>query len=141
MAQRKVWMRHPDAGGRPVPPDVRERTAERIRRYAEKHYAGKYTRLNIRFHGVFCYIDAYTEPPKPTKGLLEITGETREDYLQRLRNAPIHLCRLRYFGDEEKWALAYYTYSNERYELTMYPSGDFYGTPEEAFEIGAAQLV
>ena len=33
-------------------------TEERVRRYAEKHYAGRYTRLDIHFRGHFCYIDA-----------------------------------------------------------------------------------
>jgi hypothetical protein len=32
---------------------------------------------------------------------------------------------------------AFYTYSNEKYELSVFPSGDFYGTPEEAFDTAA----
>ena len=43
MAQQ-VWVRHPDAGGVKVPPAVRHRTEQRIRQYAEKHFAGEYTR-------------------------------------------------------------------------------------------------
>jgi Tol biopolymer transport system component len=63
--------------------------------------------------------------------------ESREEYLERLRNTPTHLCRLRYFGDEERWGFAFYTYSNEKYELSVFPSGDFFGTPEEAFDTAA----
>ncbi len=53
----------------------------------------------------------------------------------------MHLWRLRYFGDEEAWGLAFYTYSNERYELCAFPSsGSFFGTVEETFDIGAVYL-
>jgi hypothetical protein len=57
-----------------------------------------------------------------------------------MRNSPIHLCRLRYFGDEESWSLGFYTYSNEKYELCMFKNGSFYGTPEQAFAISAMYL-
>ena len=140
MGAKKVWMRDPDSGGVKIPPAVRTRIAERITRYAQAHYAGKFTRLDIRFRGVFCYIDAYTEPPEPSPDLLKATGETCEQYLERLRATPLHLCRLRYFGDEEAWGLAFYTYSHERYELSVFPSGRFYGTVEEGFSVGAVYL-
>jgi hypothetical protein len=32
---------------------------------------------------------------------------------------------------------AFYTYSGERYELSVFPSGDFLGRPEEAFHVSA----
>jgi hypothetical protein len=117
---------------------VQHRTAERIRRYAEEHFTGRYTRLDIRFRGQFCYVDAYTEPqlsgpdwPPPD------WPETREEYLERLRNTPTHLFRLRFFGNEEKWGFAFYSYASEKYELSVYPSGEFMGTPEEAFQTAA----
>ena len=85
----------------------------------------------------FCYIDAYTEPcvadDWPPKGW----HETREQHVERLRNTPIHLCRLRYFGDEERWAFAFFAYSSEKYELSILPCGDFYGSPEDAFATAA----
>jgi hypothetical protein len=46
---------------------------------------------------------------------------------------------LRYF-QEDRWSFAYYTYSNDRYEPSMYPLGSFLGTPEEALDIGATYL-
>ena len=55
--------------------------------------------------------------------------------LEHLRHTPTHLCRLRYFGDEERWGFAFYTYSGERYELSVFPSGEFLGPPEEAFRV------
>jgi hypothetical protein len=55
---------------------------------------------------------------------------------ERLRNTPTHLCRLRYFGDE-RWGFAFYTYSNERYELSVFPNGEFFGPVEDAFAAAA----
>ena len=62
MPRTRGWVFTPDRGGTPIPEPVRRRTEERIRRHAEQQFAGCYTRLEIRFHGQFCYIDAYTEP-------------------------------------------------------------------------------
>ena len=36
--------------------------------------------------------------------------------------------------------MAFYTYSNEKYEPCMFRNGTFVGTPEEAFEIAAIYL-
>jgi hypothetical protein len=138
MAARGQWVFDPDSGGTRVPEAVKRRTEERIRRYAEEHFRGKYTKLDIRFRGQFCYVDAYREPEPLTPGWPPPDWpETREEYLERLRTTPTHLCRLRYFGQEEHWAFAFYTYSNERYELSMFPSGEFLGPPEAAFEVAA----
>ena len=135
---RKQWVFDPDHGGIKVPEAVKRRTTERLQRFAEVHFAGCYTRLDIRFRGQFCYIDAYTEPEPPRPDWPPADwGESREEYLERLRNTPTHLCRLRYFGDEEGWGFAFYTYSNQRYELSIFPSGEFFGPPEEAFEVSA----
>jgi hypothetical protein len=129
----RTWVFDPDSGGTPIPEPVRQRTEERLRRFA-----GRYTRLDVRFRGQFCYVDAYTEPEPPTASWPPPDWpETREAYLERLRATPTHLCRLRYFGDEEGWGFAFYTYSNERYELSVFPSGEFVGPPEEAFRAAA----
>jgi len=136
---RTQWVFDPDHGGVKVPEAVKRRTEERIRRYAEAHFAGCYTRLDIRFRGQFCYIDAYTEPePLGPNWPPADWPESREEYQERLRNTPTHLCRLRYFGNEEGWGFAFYTYSNDRYELSILPSGEFFGPPEEAFQASAS---
>ena len=133
-------MQNAHAGGTTIPSAVRQETERRIRAYAEKRYAGAYSRLGIRFHGALCYIDAYVEPEPPSRRLLQVFQETREQYLNRVREVPLHLCRLRYFGGRKVWSMAFYTYSNERYEPCTFPNGTFYGTPEEAFEVGATYL-
>ena len=138
MSPRRGWFFDPDSGGRPIPDTVKRRVEERIRRYAEQHFSGRYTRLDVRFRGQFCYLDAYTEPePLGPNWPPPDWPETREEMLERLRNTPTHLCRLRYFGGEERWGFAFYTYSNERYELSVYPSGEFLGPPEDAFQVSA----
>ena len=125
----------PHSGGVKIKDAVKQRTAARIRRYAETHFAGRYTRLEIRFRSQFCYVDAYTEPaplgpdwPPPN------WPETREEHLERMRNTPTHLFRLRFFGAEEEWGLAFYSYANNKYELSVFPTGEFFGTPEVAFQ-------
>jgi hypothetical protein len=135
---RRTWVWNPDAGGVKISPAVRRQIEERIRRYAEEHFAGMYTRLDIRFRGQFCYIDAYTEPDDAPGWPPADWPESREERLERLRNTPTHLCRLRYFGDPERWGFAFFAYSSEKYELSVFPSGEFRGRPEDAFEASAS---
>ena len=134
----KQWVFDPDSGGVKIPEAVKRRTQERIRRYAEAHFAGRYTRLDIRFRSQFYYVDAYTEPEPLGPGWPPPDWpESREEYLERLRNTPRHLCRLRYFGNEERWGFAFFSYGGDRYELSVFPTGEFFGPPEEAFSVSA----
>jgi len=119
MSRRRTWMLSPHAGGSRIPPSLREVIRHRILAHAEAHYGGRYHRIDVRFRGALCYIDAYCEPE---------------------REVPIHLCRIRYFAGRGQWSLAFYTYSHERYEPAMFPTGDMFGTPEEAFDVGAVYL-
>jgi hypothetical protein len=135
---RGTWVFDPDSGGVKITEPVKRRTAARIRQVAEAEFAGRYTRLDVRFRGQFCYIDAYTEPAPPADNWPPPDWpETREQYLERLRNTPTHLCRLRYFGADTRWGFAFYAYSSERYELSMLPNGEFLGTAEDAFRAAA----
>ncbi len=135
----RVWYFDPNAGGITIPETVRRDVTSRIEKVANDNYKGKYTRLDIRFRGCFCYIDAYQEHEVHDLPLSKDWPETLEEYAERLRNTPVHLCRLRYFGNDE-WSFCFYTYSNERYELTVYPNGNFFGKPEGAFLISAVYL-
>ena len=137
----RMWVYDPHSGGAKIPSAVRQRTEQRIRAYADAHYAGTFARLDIRFRGALCYIDAYTEPAEPSRELLRTLGETLEQFLERRQNVPLHLCRLRYFGNEERWTMAFYTYSHERYEPCIFDTGQDHGTPEEAFETAAVYLL
>lgn len=126
------WYYNPHTGGKKIPPALQAATRDRIVRYADQHHAGKFTRIDVRFRGALCYIDAYTDPGD-LRGRPP-TGETREQWIERLRNTPTHLCRIRYFGDPESWSLAFYTYAHEKYEPSFLLTGEDHGTPEEAFE-------
>lgn len=137
---RGQWVRSPKTSKQKIPIGVQARTEQRLLEYAKAHLAGRYTRLEIRFRGAFCYVDAYEEPKIPDNFPPKEWAETREEMIERLRATPLHLCRLRYFGDENRWGFAFYTYSNERYELCMFPSGDFYGTPEDALQASSIYL-
>ena len=112
---------------------------QRILAHADKKYTDRFVRLDVRFRGQLCYIDAYVEPTLPRR-VPRDWGETREQMRERMLNTPLHLCRLRFFRDEEKCSLAFYTYNHERYEPCVFDSGDFHGTPEEALDVGAVYL-
>ncbi len=129
----------PHAGGVKIPEKTQLRTVARIETFAAKRYRAKYSRLEFRFRGALCYVDAYTEPESPSRQMLKGAGETREQFLERMRNVPVHLCRLRHFA-EDRWSMAFFTYSNERYEPCAFLNGSFLGTPEEAFELCAVYL-
>lgn len=136
MAKGKIWYLDPNSGGIKIPDAVKKDVTSRINALGKKEFAGMYTRLHIFFRGKFCYIDAYTEPVDSPGWPPENSHESKEQYLERLRNTPTHLCRLRYFG-QDTWGFAFYTYSNNRYELSVYPDGSFFGNPESAFFISA----
>jgi hypothetical protein len=88
MPARKQWFFDPDHGGKKIPELVKRDVTRRIELVAQKHFAGKYTRLDIRCRGAFCYIDAYQEPYAPEDWPPEDYPETREEFLERLRNTP-----------------------------------------------------
>lgn len=135
------WLYNPDEeneDGIPLP--VQQRTEKRIRDYARENYTGDFLKIDIRFSDFFCYIDAYVEPDRPDEGMLKLTGQTEEEYLIRRRNQPIHLCRLEYENDEDRWQLAFFTYSHEKYEPCNFHTGSSHGTPEDAFETAAVYL-
>ncbi|MGO9256994.1 MAG: hypothetical protein ACLQU1_11920 [Bryobacteraceae bacterium] len=123
-------MKSGKSGGKGIPPFVQMRLKERVERYAKENLAGKYTRIEVTFRGAQAYIDLYTEPEEPF-GDPE-PGETREEYIERLRTAPTHLCRLGYLGSEEEWRFAFYTYAHDKYEPSFLLTGSPLGTPEEA---------
>ncbi len=137
--ERRVWVRDPHSGGRKVPPTVQARTRARILAHAAETCAGGYTRIDVRFRGKFCYIDAYTEPTLSEGWPPPGHPETREECLKRMRSTPTHLCRLRFFS-EGNWSLAFYTYSDERYKPCMFRSGEWWGTPEEGFDVGSVYI-
>jgi hypothetical protein len=136
MPPRHQSIDNPNAGGKNIPPTIQAEVEKRIRKVAEEHFHERYTRLEIRFRHQFCYIDAYTEPLMMENWPPPDWPETRDEYIARIRSTPTHLCRLRYFGDD-RWGFAFFAYSSEKYELSIFPNGEFIGKPEDAFFVSA----
>ena len=134
------WVYDPHSGGVKIPKTVKEQTKNRIIKHAEDNYKENYKRLNIRFRGQFCYIDAYVTSNVPNDFPPPGFSESREEYIERVSNIPVHLCRIRYFGKKDAWSLAFYKYSDMKYEPCVFNNGTFHGTPEEAFDVGAVYL-
>jgi hypothetical protein len=129
-----VWAYAPDSGGTKIPERTKLDVQRRLEQYAAEHYAGKYTRLEVRFRGVFCYVEAFIEP---ATGPGTIGGETASERLERLRNTPLRLCRLRHFT-AERWTMGFFKYSDEKYELCFVDAaGGFECTPEQGFDVAA----
>jgi hypothetical protein len=140
-AQGRVWRPlGPDEEGVNIPDPVKERVRRRVEAFAAEHYAGKYSRLDFRFRGHFCYIDAYQEPEPGSYPSYLRGRESEEGYYERMCQTPIHLCRLRYFGHEDRWSMAFYKYSDQKYELSVFNTFGFWGTPEEGFDTAAGYL-
>ncbi|MCX6843144.1 MAG: hypothetical protein NTX53_12770 [candidate division WOR-3 bacterium] len=147
----------PHTGGSPVPEAVQDAVRLRILNHAQKHYAGKFTRIDVRFRGTLspdpspsiasprvALDDGLQDPDGLRTEAAERNNVAKTTILhdcsiEGIRNTPVHLVRLRYF-DENRWSLAFYTYSNERYELCVYPHGSWFGTVEQAFDVGAVYM-
>ncbi len=133
-AGRKIWVYNPHAGGRTVPERARQSTGARLQACAAERFAGRFSRLEVRFHGKFCYLDLYHEPEALAPGEQPPGFESVEDYLEWGRSTPTPLCRLRYFADD-RWSFAFYSYASDRYEEACFWNGDLVGPAEEALEI------
>jgi hypothetical protein len=107
----KGWHYDPHSGGQKISPAVRSKTEAIALAYSKtRPWYPKY-QLRLRFRGQFCYLDGCEDGGKA-----------------------FPLGRLRYFS-ENKWSLAFYTYSNERYEPCIFPTGEWCGTVEDAIRI------
>jgi len=135
-----TWVYDPHSGGTKIPDRAKDRIRQRILKQAKANYAGKYIRIEVRFRGQFCYIDACTEPRLSDDYDPQLIGVSREEYVERMRSTPMHLCRLRYFGNEDRWSMYFYTYSREKYEPCVFDDGDWMGTPERAFDASSVYL-
>lgn len=60
MLPQRQWIFDPNAGGTKIPETVKQDVVRRVTETAEKHFKGKYIRLDIYFKNQFCYIDAFT---------------------------------------------------------------------------------
>lgn len=131
MPRRTAPARRPGGTARrpAVPAQVRAGLVERLERHAHERWGERCRAVTVRFRGAFAYVDAISAT----------TWNLRDEPLSVDEAATeTHLCRLGYIGSPDLWAFAFYKYSDERYEPSVLPSGDFAGSPEQAFDCAAS---
>ncbi len=89
---------------------LQQRLAAHARRWPQ------ITEIKVRYRAGYAYIDAVVD------------GEDDGD---------LQLCRLKDTGHPEMWGFALFTYSSERYEDNILPTGLPFGTPEAALDCAA----
>jgi hypothetical protein len=113
-----------------IPEHIRVAQRTRLERHALERWEGHRRAIEVRFRGSFAYVDALQ---KNGWHLPDMPQETRDS----IDATQTRLCRLGYLGNPDRWASAFYKYSDEIYEPSFLPSGAFEGTPEEAFDCAA----
>ena len=128
------WGFAPHSGGNKISEQTKHIVTLRLhQRFAELGF-DKIARLEVRFRGVLCYIDAYKEPDAYLVKHWSEQGLNIDEAIDGYRLRPTHLGRLRHF-DTQRWSYAFFTYSNEKYEPTRF-DGEWFGLPEQGLEIG-----
>ena len=108
----------PPKGGITLPPDQYANIIAQANAYALTRPWNVEYQLQLRFKGKFCYLDG---------------KHSKEE-------RPFPLGRVTYFEDNVL-ALSFYTYSNEKYQPSLYRSGKWFGTLEEAIGICELYLI
>jgi hypothetical protein len=106
------WVYDPHSGGNKIPPHSHEAICKQAQAFAISRPWYPRIQLKLRFKSPFCYVD------------------TLEEGDQRL----FPLCRLRYFA-QDRWSLALFTYSNERYSPCLVSDGKWEGTLKAALQV------
>jgi hypothetical protein len=115
---------------RSIPQAVQAALQARLEKHVQAHWKDRCRQVVVRFRGAFVYVDAF---PLDRQFMPGTTPEERA----QIEATPTHLCRLGYLGSPDRWAFAFFKYSDEKYEPSFLPSGEFAGTPEEAFDCAA----
>lgn len=104
------WVYDLHSDGNKIPVSNYEKIRNQVQTYAAEQPWKHEPKLQVRFRGQFCYVDAIE-----SDGTMSALGG------------------LRHFNDK-KWSVAFYTYSNDRYEPCFMSNG----TEEEILEEGLA---
>ena len=113
-----------------IPETIRMGLTDRLEKHAALKWARECRGVEVRFRGVYAYVDAY---PSRRDYMPWMTEEEKA----RLDATPVHLCRLEFWRKDE-WGFAFYKYSDEKYEVSFLPSISWTGTPEECFDCAAS---
>lgn len=104
------WYYNPHSGGIKIPPEMYDRLRRQVQAYERaRSWYPKFS-IQLRFKAQFCYLDSC---------------ENGVDIFP--------LVRLRYFSPQ-RWSLAFFTYSNERYEPCLFAGGEDCGSIEQAID-------
>jgi hypothetical protein len=125
--QRRTWVLRPKG---PIPKGVREELAARLLRHVTKRWTGHVRKLLLRFHGGYAYV-AVVEAARGEKVQPQVCRYVEEG------EVPLHLCRLGYLASVDRWAYAFFKYSDECYMSSAVASGSFQAMPEQAFDCAA----
>jgi hypothetical protein len=121
-----------------IPDSIRRELPGRIVSYAKKHFKGKFTHMDVRFRGTFCYVDAYCDLSVRSEELPRPDTREYREFLKTHEDKVTHLCRLRYLGSRDNWGFDFFAYSSMKYEPSVFLSGLPTGTPEDAFDLAAS---
>jgi len=105
------WVYDPQSGGNKIPVNQYDALCKQAQAFERTRKWFPKCQLSLRFKGQFCYVDV----------------------LEQGEKAPSPLARLRYFRDND-WTMAFYTWSQERYEPCFLYNGKWEGTLEQAIE-------
>lgn len=108
---KKQWVFDPHSGGVKISPYRKAEVENQIKRYADKDLKDKCDRIEVLFRGALCYVTAWR------------TESDGEDYR-------FPLC-LPWHFDMERWSVSLFTWSNEKYEPCILPSGEWLGKIED----------
>jgi hypothetical protein len=125
--QGKTWVLRPKG---PIPKGVRDELAARLLRHVTKRWTGRVRKVLLRFHGAYAYVAV----------IEAANGEKAQPHVCRYREegeVPLELCRLGYLRSIDRWAYAFFKYSDECYAPSVVASGSFLATPEQAFDCAA----
>lgn len=107
-----IYVYDAQSGGNKIPPQTHDAICKQAGSFARARSWYPRIQLKLRFKNQFCYVG------------------TIEEGDERL----FPLCRLRYF-DKDRWSLALFTYSNERYSPSLFSDGKWEGRFEAALEV------
>ena len=112
-----AWHLDPHSGGTKIPHAMFEELRTQVHAYEKTCSWYPQHSIKLRFKSQFCYVDSFEE------------GKNLSP-----------LCRLRYFK-LRGWSFAFFTYSSERYEPCIFPSGEWFGTIEQAIQASSLYLI
>lgn len=138
-SRSRVWCFDPHSGGVKIAAATKPAIEARLQACFAKLGFAKSYRLDVRFRGALCYVDAYAlEPDAVLVRYWVSQGMDAEAARKRFLETSTKLGRLRHFA-MDRWSYAFFTYSHERYEATTL-NGEWTGLPEQGLEIGCRYL-